>query len=229
MLWVQQAESVPRVSALALPGHAGNPGTGLQSVSEYADWVADRLAESEPLILAGHSMGGAIALDLALRSPHPGWLGGLILVGTGARLRVHPDIFAALDRSLDEAIDLVSTWSSGPRPVDYAVATLSGDMRTAGVETVRGDYRAADGFDVMGELAEIDLPTLVIVGAEDRLTPPKYAEYLCTHIRQCSLVVVPGAGHLVMLERPGQVSDAMSQFRDRVESSQGRIGVTLTQ
>ncbi len=75
-----------------------------------------------------------------------------------------------------------------------------------------GDFRACDAFDVLDRLGEIALPALVIVGERDRLTPPRYAERLAEAIPGASLVVVPRAGHLPMVERPRPVAEAVAAF-----------------
>jgi pimeloyl-ACP methyl ester carboxylesterase len=64
----------------------------------------------------------------------------------------------------------------------------------------------------MGRLGEVRRPTLVISGAADRLTPPKYSVYLRDHIPGAELVLVDAAGHMVMLEKPEVVARAISKF-----------------
>ena len=75
-----------------------------------------------------------------------------------------------------------------------------------------GDFQAVNAFDVRARLSEIRTPTLVIVGEHDVMTPVKYAGYLQQHIPNAELVVVPGAGHMAMIERPAAVSVAIEQF-----------------
>jgi len=64
----------------------------------------------------------------------------------------------------------------------------------------------------MGRLGEIGVPTLVVVGQEDKLTPVKYSRYLQQHIPEATLEVIEGAGHMVMLERPEALNDAIRRF-----------------
>ena len=81
-----------RVLAIDLPGHGDSPGPGERSIEAYTGCVLEWLDEYgvERVIPAGHSMGGAIALTLALQAPDR--LAGMVLVGSGARLRVAPSI-----------------------------------------------------------------------------------------------------------------------------------------
>ena len=71
---------------------------------------------------------------------------------------------------------------------------------------------ACDAFNVMDRLGEIRCPTLAICGTADRLTPPKYSTYLRDNIPGAQLVLVEGAGHMVMLEQPEAVSQAIADF-----------------
>jgi pimeloyl-ACP methyl ester carboxylesterase len=85
-------------------------------------------------------------------------------------------------------------------------------MLAVGPGVLRGDFLACDRFDVMGRLGEVRLPTLVICGEEDQLTPPKYSQFLVDHIQGARLVTIPEAGHMVMLEKPQETTDTMAGF-----------------
>ena len=169
------------------------------------------------MVLGGHSLGGAIALAVALDAPD--LLRGLILVGTGARLRVLPALFEILARDYAEAVDFMidHAWSS----------SASAELKQRGRETVsatrpavtRGDFLACDGFDAMARLGEIRLPALVVVGSEDRLTPPKYSEYLVRSLAGAKLEVIERAGHFVSLEQPDAVNRALRDFLGRLGRS----------
>jgi pimeloyl-ACP methyl ester carboxylesterase len=75
-----------------------------------------------------------------------------------------------------------------------------------------GDMVACDGFDVTDRLSEIDCPTLVICGEEDRMTPKRYSQFLVDHIKYSRLEIISGSGHMVMQERPVEVKDSMLKF-----------------
>jgi pimeloyl-ACP methyl ester carboxylesterase len=92
-------------------------------------------------------------------------------------------------------------------------------MELAGREVVRDDYRAVDHFDVRPQISRIDLPALVMVGADDRATPPQKSRDLCAALPDCELVIIERAAHLPMLQRPEDVSDAMRRFRARIEQA----------
>lgn len=215
LTWARQLEGLADragVIALDLPGHGGSPGPGRDRIEDYAAVVEGFLAAlgRGPVVLGGHSMGGAVTQAVALRAPH--LLRGLVLVGTGARLRVLPELFTRLLADYGAGADFLTglAWSQAAAP-----ALLEGGRRallaTPAAVTV-GDFRACDGFDVMARLGEIRLPALVVVGEDDRLTPPRYAEFLARGIPGARLCRIPAAGHFVCLEQPDAVNHAIGRF-----------------
>jgi len=77
---------------------------------------------------------------------------------------------------------------------------------------VWGDFAACDRFDIRERVGEITAPTLVITGSEDRMTPPKFGQWLAERIPGARFVLVEGAGHMVMLEKPDQVASAVREW-----------------
>ena len=213
--WGPQLEglaSEATVVALDLPGHGASSGEGCDTIADYATLVRQLLAAlgRGAVILGGHSMGGAISQALALDAPE--LLRGLVLVGTGARLKVLPELFEILARDYTEAVAFMTEHAWSP--------SSSAELKELGRKTVsatrpsvtRGDFTACNRFDVMDRLGEIRLPTLVVVGEEDRLTPPKYAEFLARSIASARLARIAGAGHFVSLEQPDEVNRAVRDF-----------------
>jgi pimeloyl-ACP methyl ester carboxylesterase len=200
------------VVALDLPGHGRSSGAGCRRIDDYAAIVRDFVASlgRGPVVLGGHSMGGAVAQRVALTAPDV--LRGLVLVGTGARLRVLPKILELMETDYAEGVTFLTeyAWSpSSPEPLKEAGRRALSATRAS---VTSGDFAACDVFDVMSAIGQIRLPTLVIVGEDDRLTPPKYAEYFARHIPGARLVRAARAGHYVQLEQPAQVNDAIRSF-----------------
>jgi pimeloyl-ACP methyl ester carboxylesterase len=164
----------------------------------------------ETVVLGGHSMGGAVAQAFALA--HPERLAGLVLIGTGARLRVLPEIIDTLERDHAAGVRLVADVAVSASAPDDVKASVYETTLAAPRASLIADLRACDAFDVIGGLGTIARPTLVVCGADDRLTPPKYAEFLRQRIPGARLVVVPGAGHYVQLERPAETTAALRDF-----------------
>lgn len=200
------------LACLDLPGHGRSKGRGRQSIEGYAELVAEFMAALalESPIVVGHSMGGAIALDLALR--YGAQIGGLVLVGTGARLRVMPSLLEGLREEFESTVDLLCRYLYGRLASEKMVRLGREEMLAIGPEVLLGDYLACDRFDVIDRLGEVRLPTLVICGEEDQLTPLKYSRFLVDHIPGAGLVTIPEAGHMVMLEKPQETTDAIAGF-----------------
>ncbi len=207
-----------RVVAPDLPGHGRSQGLGHHSISDYSRALlefVDALGLAG-FVLVGHSMGGAIALEIACR--HPGRVLGLALLGSGARLRVAPELLrsAATGSTFGSAIkllvDLAFAPEAEPRLKELAARRLA-ETRPA---VLHGDLVACDAFDLRGQVAMIDVPTLLICGAADRLTPAASSGFLKQQIPGARLELVPDAGHMVMLEKPDAVARLLSEFLEGI-------------
>ena len=166
--------------------------------------------------MAGHSMGGAVALELALRQPD--WLRGLVLTCAGARYPVSARLMELLRDDYEAAVDFILARSFGPhegaltykqKAVRYG--TRRQMLRTP-PEVVMSDYEACAEFDVEDRLSEITAPTLVIAGGEDRVTPPTLSRELHREIKGSLLFIVEGAGHMLPMERPNEYNGAVERF-----------------
>lgn len=225
--WPEAIRALPgrRVLALDLPGHgdAAPPAAGsIGAMAEAVVALLDALAIPRA-VMAGHSMGGAVALALALDAPAR--VAGLVLVGTGARLRVSR---AILDACTDparaaEVADTVASFSFGggsPEGREEMAREMAG--QAPGV--VAADFAACDAFDVVERLGEVRAPTLVVVGSEDRLTPPRYAALLRERLPGEGMLTVPGAGHGVLREAPAEVAAAVEEFLAGLPVERGVLG-----
>ncbi|HEY7124388.1 MAG TPA: alpha/beta hydrolase [Ktedonobacterales bacterium] len=203
-----------RALALDLPGHGTRvhePGPPEMSMRDYAQDVRQQLqaAGIHLPVVAGHSLGGGIALQLALE-----WgldLSGLILIGTGARLRVLPALLEAARNDQSSALAGTEGASDGEPGEESGKESVEEPNYLAPGMFYR-DLAACDKFDVMGRIGQITLPTLVVCGEEDRMTPPKYAEYLRAHLPHATLRMIPGAGHDVMRDQPDGLNAAIGEW-----------------
>ena len=200
------------VYALDLPGHGRSAPPGCSTIADYADIVTSfiKAIAVQRITLVGHSMGGAIVQTIGLHPPPP--VTGLVLLGSGARLRVAPAILEGIVPDFDNTAGLITdlAWSENT-PVELRQLAKR-RLLESDPTTMYGDFLACNDFDLMNALNEIRLPTLVIVGSLDRLTPQKYSIFLAERILHARLQVVEGAGHMVMLERPSEVAGAMKAF-----------------
>lgn len=195
-----------------LPGHAESSGTPRESIPEYAAWLADFVADLglRNFVLAGHSMGGAVALTAALSGIRG--LDALVLAGAGAKLRVSPIIFEGItNRFLEFAPELVEMLLGKDAGPDLR-EELTTDVLSTRPSVFLADFRACDAFDVRDRVGAIRVPTLVVNGDEDRLTPLKYGEFLATAVPGAVLKIMRGAGHAAMLEKPNEVNNVIASF-----------------
>lgn len=203
-----------RVLAVDLPGHGKSAGVAQQSITAYSKQLVEFLAALGlyQAVFVGHSMGGAIALELAIR--HPAHVAGLGLIATGAYLGVDPGMLSNFANPLTapSAILTFATRAFGPQTAPVMADRCVQMMKETRSSVLYGDWRACADFDLRDEVMQIEAPAWVIVGGEDRLTPLAYAHFLADRIQAAHLQVIPGAGHMVFLEQPGKVAQGLQQF-----------------
>lgn len=207
--------------AIDLPGHGQSPGPGFRGIADYT-YFAVELARAlgwDRFAVVGHSMGGAVALLTALY--HADLLAGLVLVDTGARLRVNPTLLQSARQGAASgrapAMDRAWAFASGTsQSVVDALQALTSDTAP---RVTYGDWIADDTFDVMRRVSDVRVPTLVVGGADDRLTPIRYHEFLAAHIPGCRLAIIEGAGHWVFWEQPDAFTRTVREFLDALPSA----------
>ncbi|UQI47114.1 alpha/beta fold hydrolase [Streptomyces sp. HU2014] len=218
-MWDRQIPELTRhwrVLRFDLPGHGGAPAEPAPAVGELTDRLLATLdgLGVERFGYAGCSLGGAVGADLALRHPHR--LASLALVATSARFGtpeswrqrgagVRADGLDPVARATPEQWFTQNFAGAQPAIVDWAVQMVS--TTDPGCYVAACDALAA--FDAREGLARIGVPTLVLVGAEDQVTPPADARVLVASIHDARLAVVPGASHLAPVEQPGAVTDLL--------------------
>jgi len=224
-VWTHQLEGLAdlgHIVALDLPGHGRSGGTIAKRIEDAAAVVArflDALGITR-VVIGGHSMGGAIAQQFALACRER--VDGLVLIGTGARLRVLPRLLDLLASHHREGVDLLMSLAIGARAPAELRTALHRSTAENPPGVVLGDLQACDAFDVMSRIATVDAPALVICGEEDQLTPPKYSRFLGQRIAGARVVVVPGAGHYVQVEKPRETTAAIREFFVRLGRAESR-------
>jgi pimeloyl-ACP methyl ester carboxylesterase len=212
-----------RIYAPDLPGHGKSAGIGKQSILDYAGCLLDfmRALTISKAIFVGHSMGGAIALHLAIH--HPRHTLALTLLGAGARMRVAPELLdnstsaATLPMALRFIEKNAYSDRSAPRTRELAMKQMAAVRPTV----LHGDFLACHNFDEFGSVGRVRVPSLVICGDEDRLTPLRYSEYLAATMKNARLLRVENAGHMVMLERPAIIGQALTDFVQEIPYQPG--------
>ncbi len=214
LVWPAALRRMPgaQVYAVDLPGHGKSGGSGRASIAEYAAFLAGLLdgLRIRRAVIAGHSMGGAIAQQFGLT--YPARTAALILIATGARLHVAPQILEQTQSDLPAAADRISGLEWGPGAPEQMIRLGRRQLLANRPEVIHGDYLACHAFDVRDRLGAIRAPTLVIGGTTDQMTPTNRATFLAERIAGAQLALIEGAGHMVMLEREDAAARAVEQF-----------------
>ena len=207
------------VIAVSLPAHARSGGLesleSVQAMAAHTAGVIDALALQRPVVM-GHSMGGAVAIELALA--HPDALGGMVIVGSLAKFPPLPD------EAFKPLRDVVQGRArrSFPREA-YSPSTPDEVVHRGWMEDAKtdprvmlGDLLALRGWAAEQRLDEIAAPTLVIWG-EDELPPMRDGGLaLSQGIAGARTLTVPEAGHMVHFEKPDAVADAVRSFLEEL-------------
>ncbi|HET8656223.1 MAG TPA: alpha/beta fold hydrolase [Longimicrobiaceae bacterium] len=194
-------------------------------LERYADdmvAVLDAVGVREPAVVVGLSMGGYIVLDLYRR--HRGRVRAMVLADTRAAPDT-PEAAAARRRSSQRAIDEGAPAVVGGMAEDLLAPGADAALREEwrGIMTATPPRGIASALTAMADrpdsrplLPRIACPVLVIVGAEDTLTPPGQARRMAESIRGARLAVIPGAGHLTPVERPAEFALALRRFLEGI-------------
>ncbi len=206
------------VLAFDLPGHGRSAGPALPSIAALADWAlaAASACGAERFRLAGHSMGALIALEAAARGGTR--VEALALIGFAPEMRVHPELLAAARAGAPAAVELMTSWS-------FAVAGQLGGARMPGLflpgvalrlleradkESLAADLAACDAYrGAADSAAKIRCPVLLLLGGADRMTPAAQAQSFASRFANARIRVLPGAGHLLLIEEPGLCLEAL--------------------
>jgi pimeloyl-ACP methyl ester carboxylesterase len=198
--------------ALDLPGHGSSDGSGKDTVEDYTvavNGLIETIDAPNP-IACGLSMGGAIAQQLLMDYPRR-WAAG-ILIGTGAKLKVAPDIFEAIETDFLGCVDMIAKFAASNKTDPKLLQTFQEDFAKCKPEVVLGDFRACDRFDVREKLSAIEVPVLIITSEDDMLMPPKYGDFLEKSIKNSQRIHIVDAGHVAPMEKADDVNGAIKSF-----------------
>jgi len=195
-----------------LPSHGKSEILSELSLDLYVE-VIKGLVESlqiKKFILCGHSLGGAIAQSYYFK--HPIEIISLILVSTGARLRVSPVILKLTKENFKEYLDSIRAGGFYRKTPKEIVDSFIQETSRMDNMVVHRDYSICDKFDVMEKISSINVPCLIICGNADKLTPLKYSKFFADNIKNSKLITINNTGHMVMLEKPDEFNQAIDDF-----------------
>jgi pimeloyl-ACP methyl ester carboxylesterase len=216
---IQGLTDTANVIAVDLPGHGHSRGPGCDRIVDYAKEAMDLINKMnlEKCIPAGISMGGAVVQEMLVDYLDRFYAG--ILINTGAKLKVLPDVFDAIKANprgfMANLINFVL-----PADLDAEhFGPLMNDILEVKKNIVLGDFEACNNFDIRSRLPEILLPVLIISSGSDTMTPQWYGEYLENNIKDSKHITIRDAGHLVIIEKPEQVNLAISEFVNNLSNN----------
>ncbi len=189
-----------------LPGHGSSPGQGRDSIKEYAlDMLAmlDALG-IESAVIIGHSMGGAIAQQIAIEDSQRAL--ALVLVCTGGRLPVNPALIAGIASDTESTLENLSRWMWPRDAPAAAIAATKAIMRETPPTVFQRDLSACSRFDLVSQLPDIIAPALVLAGEKDKMTPVALSREVHAGIAGSHLRILPGSGHMLQLEQPAETA-----------------------
>jgi pimeloyl-ACP methyl ester carboxylesterase len=205
------------VLAVDLPGHGRSEGPALDEIGALADWVVALLdaARVQSAALVGHSMGALVSLETAARRPDR--VRALALCGCAAEMPVSEKLLNPALAGEHLAYELITAWGLGRRAqIGGAEAPgtwmAGGTLRLLehGKKGVVGiDLRACDRYKgAAAAVAKVKVPTVLVLGDNDRMSPPKAAAPLAA-IPGAKTILLEKAGHMLMTEQPGRTLDAL--------------------
>ena len=208
------------VLAPDLPGHGRSCGAPLPAIADMADWTAALLdaAGATTAKLVGHSMGSLIALETAAR--HPAKVSALSLIGTAATMTVGPDLLKAAEANDHTAVDMVSIWGLG-FAAELGGSLAPGLWMHSGAQRVLeqcrpgvlfNDLSACNAYqNALAAAAQVKVPATLVLGERDMMTPAKAGKALAAALPNSRTVILPGAGHMMMVERPDELLAALQE------------------
>ncbi len=209
------------VLAVDLPGHGKSEGAPLESIDAIADWLPELLqaAGIARASLVGHSMGALAALACAAR--HPEAVSALALLGVAPKMPVHPDLLTAAEGDEHLAFELITSWAHG-------TTGHVGGMRVPGLWLLGGgerllervkpgvlfkDLAACNAYEGgMAAAAAVSCPVILILGADDKMTPARAGRSLAAALEGATVEVISRAGHMMMLEKPDETLTALKSL-----------------
>ena len=209
------------VLAVDLPGHGASDGPVLGAIEDYADWVAELVVAAgfSDANLVGHSMGALVALEAAAR--HPRRASTLTMCGGAAAIRVHPGLLAASENGEQLAYELMTSWGHGKpfhlgghqTPGLWMMGGTTRLWERAPAGVLASDLHACIDYTRGAEAAgRIRCPALLVRGSLDIMTPSRAAAPLRERLADLREITIDGAGHIMMIEQPDRVIDAIAGF-----------------
>lgn len=185
-------------------------------ITSLAEWCLTQI--HEPAIVVGHSMGGAIAQMMAILQPLS--VKALVLVGTGPRLPVNPDLLEQLVTNPHQALENIARWSLARQFDPNLYEANLRLLETVSADRILHELTACSLFDSRPVLDQYTGPVFLIRGAEDRMTPEVLSNEFLAIWPDMPIYTIAHSGHLVMLEQPELFNETLLTIADRIPDAE---------
>ena len=225
LTWVLQSRSIAydgwNVLAPDLPGHNLTPGKPIADIAGQAEWVLAAMdaAGCGEAVLAGHSMGGLIVLEIARRAPER--VRGIVFVATAAAIPVNDALIQMAETEEEKAFAAMNSWAFGPDAHMHDNTWPGGSHVNFGIDMMRlnakgtlaVDLKACAAYSGGLEAASIvSCPTLCVFAEMDRMTPVRAGGKLAAALPNNRLVVLARSGHTIPTEKPRELNAELRSF-----------------
>ena len=207
------------ILAVDLPAHGRSGGELKPTIEDMADWVVQALdaAGQESTIMVGHSMGSLVAFNVAAR--YPDRVTSLAMVGTSMPMPVGNLLLDNAEKDNHLAKEMINYWSHSPSahlggsqvPGTWMLGKLIRLLERAGSGVIYNDLLACEKYtEGLERSKNIQMPTLLILGEDDFMTPIKDAKALAETIPNSRTILIPNCGHAIVSEAPNDMLDALA-------------------
>jgi pimeloyl-ACP methyl ester carboxylesterase len=209
------------VLAVDMPGHGRSAGTPLETIAAMADWVAAVAAAQaiSDLYLVGHSMGALVAIEAAGRALPV--IKAVAVLGAAVEMPVHPKLLKSAHAGDHWALEAIVNWGFAAKshlgghvaPGNWTVGAGMRLMEQVAQPALGRDFNACDIYkSALDRAATITVPTLVLMGAGDKMTPAAKAQPLIQALSDGHAELLDGVGHMIMIEAPDRTLDSLAKF-----------------
>lgn len=200
-----------RILIIDRPGYgkSGFPPCG--SIEESADLIKEwlfKIGIQQPVVYAGHSLGGAIGLCCAVK--YPQHFTALILAASFVRFKVNPILVTELGAGIYDS-ESIRMGFAKDAPQDL-VENFIKEAQSFDIKAIRADLAICDEWDYRNEIPNIKLPALILASTEDRIVNFRQAELLKKELPNSKLEQVSNAGHNVIIEQPEKIVHDINLF-----------------